>query len=365
MKIIQVVPYYPPYIGGVQNVARDLSEELARINNEVEVLTSDIGCKTKKLKSSKKLKIHYLKGWNIGHTAVIPSLLFNLLTISKDSIVHLHVAQAFVPEVVYIASKIKKFKYIAHYHTDVEPTGKLGFLLPLYKKIILRKILASASRIVVLSKNYEIIVNKKYLLFKNIVVIPNGVSERFSFNKIDFEHKQTNLLYVGRLSSEKNIPKLINSVSMLNSNVIFNIVGDGEQKINIENYITQYNYKNIILHGKKIGQELLDFYKRADIFLLASDYEGLPLVLLEAMASGTPIIASDVKGIQELVNKDGVLVNPPTAENFAEAIKHLIKDKKRRLALSLSGREKAKGYSWNSIVNKFESLYLEVLNENR
>ncbi len=360
MKIIQVVSYYPPHLGGMQNVAKEISEELFKGGHKVEVYTSDIGCKEGKLKSKNNLKVHYLKSFELAHTPIIPSLFFKLLTIPKDSIVHLHIAQAFIPEIVYIASKLKKFSYIAHFHTDVGPSGKLGILLPLYKRIFLKRVLKSASKIVILNRKYRILINRDYNIFKNIVIIPNGVSKKFFINKKNTKHEQTNLLFVGRLSIEKNIPKLIKAASLLKSKAILNIVGDGEKKIEIEKYISSNNVKNVILHGKINGKDLINFYQNTDIFLLASDYEGLPLVLLEAMASGTSIIASDVIGIREIIGDAGILINPPTSENFARAIDNLIENKKLINTLSKRGRKKAKNYDWNKIVEKFEDVYQSV-----
>lgn len=142
-------------------------------------------------------------------------------------------------------------------------------LLPLYKRIFLKRVLKSASRIVVLNRKYRILINRNYNIFKNIAIIPNGVSKKFFINKKNTEHEQTNLLFVGRLSIEKNIPKLIKAASLLKSKAILNIVGDGEKKIEIEKYISSNNLKNVILHGKKIGKDLINFYQNADIFLLA------------------------------------------------------------------------------------------------
>jgi len=364
MKVVQVVSYYPPHLGGMQNVAKEISEELFKDGHKVEVYTSDIGCKEGKLKSKNNLKVHYLKSFELAHTPIIPSLFFKLLAIPKDSIIHLHIAQAFIPEIVYIASKLKKISYIAHFHTDVGPSGKLGILLPLYKRIFLKRVLKSASKIVILNRKYRILINRNYNIFKNIVTIPNGVSKAFFVNKKDTEHEQINLLFVGRLSTEKNILKLIKAVSLLKSKTILNIVGDGEKKMEIEKYISSNNLRNIILHGKKIGKDLINFYQNADIFLLASNYEGLPLVLLEAMASGTPIIASDVIGIREVIGEAGILINPPTSENFAREIDKLIENKKIREKLAEQGRKKAKNYDWKKIVEKFEDVYQNDINNN-
>ena len=118
----------------MEHIAKEISESLAKRGHQVKVFTSDTGCKKGKLRSTKNLKIHYLKSWEFAHTPIIPSLFFKLLKISKDSIMHIHIAQAFIPEVVYLISKIKKIPYIAHIHGDTKPSGKFGFLLSLYKR---------------------------------------------------------------------------------------------------------------------------------------------------------------------------------------------------------------------------------------
>ena len=180
MRIIQIVSYYPPCVGGMQNVARKISERLAIKGNQVEVFTSDTGCKKGKLRSTKNLKIHYLKSWEFSHTPIIPSLFFKLLKISKDLIMHVHIAQALVPEVVYLVSKIKKIPYIAHVHGETRPSGKFGFLLPLYKKLFIKKILSKAEKVICLSKDYKQFINKQYGINESkIIVIPNGISEKF------------------------------------------------------------------------------------------------------------------------------------------------------------------------------------------
>lgn len=365
MKIVQVVAYYPPHLGGMQNVVREISRKLAKRGHEVEVFTSDIGCKKKKLRSINNLKINYLRSIELAHTPIIPSLFFKLLTISKDSIVHVHVAQVLIPEIVFLVLKIRKIPYIVHFHTDVGPSGRLGFLLPLYKKYILKRILKFASRVVVLTKEYKGIINRKYGILEKITIIPNGVSEKFFLGKENFSSENVNLLFIGRLTVEKNVPTLIRAVSLMKNRVTLHIVGDGEMKEEIENTFSDKKIKKVILHGEKTGKDLVNFYKNANIFLLASDYEGLPLVLLEAMASGTPIIASDVRGIREFVGDTGVLINPPTSNNFAKAIDNLIEDKKMRKTLSVKGRKKARGYDWNRITEKFEEVYKEIINETK
>ncbi|MBU4348475.1 glycosyltransferase family 4 protein [Patescibacteria group bacterium] len=364
MKIYQITPYYSPYCGGLQNVVKALSEELAMNKHQVEVFTSDIGCEKGKLKSTKNLKINYLKSWEFAHTPIIFPLFWKLIRIPKDSIMHIHIAQAFVPEVVYLISKIRKIPYIAHIHVDSEPTGKFGFLLKYYKNLFLKKVLESANCVIVLTKENKKIFLEKYKNIKNVKIIPNGVSKSFFISKkTNIKNKHKNLLYVGRLSIEKNVDILLKSMAFIQNNVKLHIVGDGEQKQKLQNIISEKNIKNVYMHGRKDGKELIKIYKKSDIFLLASSYESLPLVLLEAMASENLIIASNVRGIRELIKNIGILVNPPTPKNFAIQIDKLIENEKTRKQLVQMAKNKAKEYSWNKIVEQTEQVYEEVLKE--
>jgi glycosyltransferase involved in cell wall biosynthesis len=361
MKIIQVVAYYPPHLGGLENCVKEVSERLSKKDYEIEVFTSDIGCKKEILRSTKNLKIHYLKSWEFAHTPIIPSLFFKLLKIPKNSIMHIHIAQAFVPEIAHLVSKIKRIPYITHIHGEPMPTGKFGFLLPLYRKLITKKILSDSEKVICLSEDYKQFIHKKYKINENkITVIPNGISEKFFIDEKKKIIKTPNLLYVGRLSADKNVNKLIEAVSQLKNKAVLHIVGEGEKKAELKKLIVEKKTKNIILHGKKTGIELINFYKRSNIFMLASSSEGQPLTLLEAMASGTPIIASDIMGIREIVGNAGILVNPPSSENFARAIDNLIQDKKLINILSKRGIKKAKNYDWDKIIEKFENVFKNI-----
>jgi len=366
MNIIQITPYYPPRVGGLQNVVRMISETLASRKNKVLVFSSDLDCELEhRVPSKKDLTINYLGSFEFAHTPIIPNLFSKLMRVPKDSIMHFHISQALIHEISAIVCKIKSIPYIAQVHSDLGPSGPLGFLLPLYKKLFLKKVLKGAKKVIVLNEGYKKLVKEKYGLEKNVVIVPNGVGREFFLNKSIKQIKKANILYVGRLTVEKNVPKIIDSFSKIKNKAVLHIVGDGELRPIIEEKIRREKLSNIILYGFKGGKDLIDLYKKADIFILASDYEGQPLVLLEAMASGTPIIASDVRGIRELAKGIGILMSPPTAENFAKEIDKLIVNKKLRQKMSELGKEKARQFTWEKVVDKLEEIYREALNEHK
>ena len=370
MKIIQVTPYYPPHLGGMEQRIRDLSERLAKKGHDVEVFTSNIRYpKNKQIKSTKNLKIHYLKSWEFAHTPIAPSLFFRLMRIPKDSIMHVHVSQPLVPEIAWLVSKLRGIPYVAHIRGDPDKSGKLGFLLPFYKKIFLKRVLKDSNKVIVLTKDYKYFISKKYnLSLKKITSIPNSTNFSIIQNNKKENNPKKKLLFVGRLSVQKNIPVLLESFNRLikrNHNLELDIVGDGEEKEDIINFINKNGLNNkVILFGRLEGKKLKKMYKNSDIFLLVSKDEGFSTTLLEAMATSTPIIASDILGTRSVIKKgyNGLLVKP-TPENIAEAIEKLIKNPKLRERLAKNGLKEVKKYSWNKIIAQTEKVYREVLKE--
>lgn len=363
MKIFQVTPYYFPHLGGMENVIKELSERLAKKGHQVEIFTSDIGCpKDKQLKSTKNLKIHYLRGWEIANTTIIPKLFFKLIR-TKGAIIHIQAFDAFLSPIVYLLSKVTNSPIIWHIHGETVRKGKLGFLLEPYKKIILGNIIKKATRVIILNDEYKKFVSKKYNVpSKKIIILPNGVGKEF-FTKTKSKNKIPHLLFVGRISIEKNLPRLIESITLCKSKFILDIVGDGELLEEINKLVKERGLTNVVFHGRKTGKELINLYQNADIFISTSDGEGFPLSILEAMASKLPIIASDVRGNHDTVKDIGILVNPPTPENFAKEIDKIFSNKKIYNRISKQSLKFAKKHTWDKVINQLEKVYKEVLRE--
>jgi len=123
-------------------------------------------------------------------------------------------------------------------------------------------------------------------------------------------HEKTKLLFVGRLSVQKNIPQLLGSLEGISDQFETHIVGNGALEHDLKLLVKNLRLHNIIFHGRKDGNDLIKLYRESDIFLLPSNREGMPLVLLEAMAMSLPIIATKVTGNRDVVmnNKNGLLV---------------------------------------------------------
>lgn len=181
-------------------------------------------------------------------------------------------------------------------------------------------------------------------------------------------HKQDlRLLYVGRLSGEKGVAILIDAMHILTKRngigAKLTIIGAGEEEDSLRAKVRQLALGNCVNFMGHIpyGEDVLRLFKESEIFVLPSLTEGFPKTLLEAMANCTPIIATSVGGIPELVKNgfSGILAPPGDASGLANAIRRLHSNKELRVRLAENGRMIVRGYTMEkqraNIVNLIRS----------
>jgi glycosyltransferase involved in cell wall biosynthesis len=292
-------------------------------------------------------------------------LAVRLLTVGRQSIVHVHVAQAFVPEAVLVTSALRRRPYIAHFHLDVDPSGPFGVLLNTYKRRILGPFLRRAAAVIALSDQQASFLVSRYGVHRDrITVIPNGVNPSFyrplaSIDQPIAKGRMPRLLFVGRLDAQKNVPRLVDAMTHVSTEVELVIVGDGELRDEIARRIDRLGLTRVRLVGPARGGELVRWYRWADAFVLPSDKEGMPLVLLEAMAAGLAIVATDAPGTREVVQGVGLLTQP-NPESLGAAIERVAADPD--LLSNLSARSATRGieFHWDASIRDLERLYDSV-----
>lgn len=368
MNIVHITGYYPPHLGGMEYRTKDIAEMSAAHGHNVQVLTSDIGCKTGKLPDGLNLKVRYLKSIEFAHTPLSPMLFFRLLRIPRDSIVHLHIAHALISEITYLACKLRGIPYVATIHLDVSSSGSFGFLLPVYKKYFLSRVIRNACTVTVLTKDYKRLVSDKYLIPQaRIVIVPNGTRFTAATNRKKTLHAPVRLLFVGRLSVQKNIPLLISAIDICINRytmpVRLTIAGSGEKEDDIRKMIRELRLeKHISLVGEVSAGEAQQLYRSCDIFILPSKEESFGTVIIEAMASGIPVIATNIVAVRNTIrnNQNGLLVNQ-SPDDVAAAIRLLTKNAVLRKRLITNGLRTVKKYNWEKIVGQFEDIYRKAL----
>ena len=166
---------------------------------------------------------------------------------------------------------------------------------------------------------------------KNIFVINNGVNIE-QLNKVVLDNKIIQLLVISRLVSQKNIDLIIKAVKIMeDENILLNIVGDGSEINNLKQLVKKYELnEKVNFIGKIENTKLSDFLKVADIFIQASNYEGLPHSILEAINYEIPILSTEVGGCSVLLNKGerGYIIPMPISEvEISEGIRTIINNK--------------------------------------
>lgn len=173
------------------------------------------------------------------------------------------------------------------------------------------------------------------------------------------------LLSVGELSKRKNHTVVLQALSKLqNINFKYFICGQGVLEANLVKQIQRYNLeKKVELLGYRT--DILDLCRMSNIYIFPSVQEGLPMSLMEAMRCGLPIIASDIRGNNELVDnrKGGYLCKYNNSEEFAQAIKQLINDKEKCKMMGDYNLEKVKLYSIEKVNLKMMEFYQLITRE--
>lgn len=256
--------------------------------------------------------------------------------IKKHQITHIHVH--FLQGNATVAMLVSKFLNITYSVTVHNST------LPMDK--ILQKEKIQHAKFLVAISEY----NKKKLLETDptssdkIFVVHCGLDpDKFLPNSQ--LPKIFTFLAVGRLTWEKSYPDLIKACNVLkNKTLSFQciIIGDGDERQNLEKLIKQYGLeKEIKLVGLVLQEDIQNYYNKAHIFVLSSVTEGIPVVLMEAMSKGLPVVATNITGIPEIVkhNINGLLVSVNQPIELARAIEYLMNDESVRKKMAIEGRQ--------------------------
>lgn len=174
------------------------------------------------------------------------------------------------------------------------------------------------------------------------------------------------VIFVGRLDKEKGIEYLIRAAKDIKGEVY--ILGGGDYKKELEKLVREQKLKNVNFmgyFGKEYVKELRQFYMRADVVVVPSTVkEALGLVILEAMAAQTPVVASNIGGIPNIVKdgKTGFLVKPRSSKEIAEKVNKILENDKLRLAMSERSRKLIEEkFTWQKATNAIYGSYEQAL----
>jgi L-malate glycosyltransferase len=374
MRILVLIHEYPPIGGGGGRVAQDLCLGLAQRGYELTVLTAHFeglpldetagGVRVIRLKSLRRepykasflaMGAYLLAGWSFG---------IKFIREWQPDLIHVHFA---VPAgaLAWVLMRLKGTPYILTAHLGDVPGGvpeKTGrwfrwiypFTPPIWK---------GARRVIAVSEHTCQLARKHYPI--PIQVIPNGVDlSDLDPGKIH-PGEPPQIIFAGRFVPQKNPLQIVRTLSQLRQLPWHCVMaGDGplrpELKAEIEN---QDLGERITLTGWITPEQVIARYRESDVLFMPSLSEGFPVAGVQGLAMGLAVVASRIGGWMDLVNQgeNGFLLDPVDEQGYIQAMESLLSDPQRLLHFRQASREKAGEFDLAAIVDRYASIYQEVM----
>lgn len=379
MKIAHIVSTFPPYYGGMGNVAFQMVSRLAARGHTVQVMTPlyarDESDPT--VREMKEFALRLKPAIAFGNSAYLPGIKQRL---EDADLVHLHYP------FFGTANLVRKWKLkhperplVITYHMDNRAKGWKGLFFDYYAQYWLPKILGAAD--VLIGSSFDFIASSDardlYATQKEKwIELPFGVdAERFQPGEksaaLYIEHALDpalpTLVFVGGMDIShyfKGIPVLLEALLLAKkagTPIQAVLVGDGGLRAEFEWRAQAFQLTDLVRFVGYVPTDVLpDYYRLGDVCVLPSINQGeaFGMVLLEAMACGVPVIASNLPGVRTVAQKGGLVVGPGNAHELADALIGFFSVNADRAAWSKKAREAVVNYyAWDRIIDKLENIY--------
>lgn len=349
LKVALVTPRFPPDIGGMEGYVGWVAETLQSSGRfEVTVITTTAGRRARQ-ESYRGIPVHRLGTWmTLSNTPVNPLWWGQVRRLLERLDVDVVNAHAPVPGLADVAAFTANVPVVMTYHSGSLVKGSpVDVLLRAYERHVLPRVFDRCSDLVAVSP-----VSMAHATGRARVVPPGVDTDLFS-PPVETTAREPRVLYVGRVertSRWKGLRVLVDSLPRLREtvpDVRLDIVGDGDDVTALRARAAERGVADLIdWHGHVQHHDLPRFYQRAAVTVLPSltESESFGMTLVEAMASGCPVVGSAVGGIPFVVRDgvDGVLVAPGDPVALADAVADIVTDPARAAALGAAGRESAR-----------------------
>ncbi len=377
MKIAMLVPYFFPHFGGTEKYVKDLSQEMISRGHEVTVITNNVpkeaGAPAEEIMEG--IKVKRLPAMNFVYLPV--STKFRLKMLKGFDVVHSHCPPFGFTRAVRGRLRVP---HIATYHCDTTVSEKfLGVRMPKFAiktvewltNMYARMILPTVDAIINTTESYA----STSPVMKNLPhhAVPIGIHfETFDESRkkqgiTEEKRDRKKVLFLGRLAANKGIDYLVHAIPLVLKEVPdakFVICGEGEEKPHVDEYVDKVGVRSHIeFLGKVNLDKMVELYSTCALFAFPSinRLEAFGIVQLEAMACSTPVIASNIPGVNNVmdVGKSGLLVEPRDAEGLAKAIISILKDPTKAAEMGAWGRKLVETkYNWRTIGSQIEAIYM-------
>lgn len=355
MKILQVIPYF--CFGGAETMCENLTYALTKLGHSVTV----VSLYNEKTPISQRMeeagiRILYLDK-KLGLDVSMVTKLAKLMRQEKPDVIHTHLD---VIKYAVAAAKLNGIRRCVHTVHNVAHEEAEGRIQKIINTVYFR--LGWSVPVALSPEVQRTIVSFYGMKDGKVPVIYNGVDLSRCIPKTGYKLSQpVQLLHIGRFNYQKNHRGLLTAFAMIlreKPNCCLNLLGDGELRQEIEAYAEELGIREkVIFHGSQ--SDVHPYLHDADIFLLPSQFEGMPMTIIEAMGTGLPVVASAVGGVPDMLRngESGILVSREP-EAVADAVLQLLQQEELRKTLGEHAREDSKQFSSESMAEAYCNIYL-------
>ncbi|MFQ6013486.1 MAG: glycosyltransferase family 4 protein [Thermoplasmata archaeon] len=368
MRIVQVSPYFHPHLGGVESHVMDISRELNRRGHALTVLTSseDGGAREEWIRGLRVLRSRSFL--TLFQTPVTPTMARDLRGVEAD-LYHAHTPSPLPSYFAARASETTGVPLLITYHCDAEIQGPWGPpVMGLYHRTLEAYTMERAAGVITTTQTYA--ATSRAVWNQDTKIIPNPVdTHRFHPDVAPGKVRARNgipeseplVLFVGRLVPHKGTEHLLRAMAELPAHLL--IVGTGPRELLLRKMATLPALRDKVHFAGRVSfAELPRYYAACDLSVLPSTsrLEAFGIAALEAMASGKPVVVSDVPGVREVIEegREGLQVDPIDTRDIASKIGTLLDDEGLRKAMGDRARQKVeRRFSLASVVDRLEAFY--------
>ena len=357
MRIALVCPYAWEAAGGVQVHVRNLGERLRERRHDVVVLTpSSVRPEEPWVRSvGRPRRIGYR-----GTVAPIAPLSYpkvrRELAAFGPEVVHVH--EPLTPSASMYATLAARAPVVATVHAYLDRSRLMEAAAPVLRRVWSRVTIGVAVSGAAAS------FLRRALPEAHLEIVPNGVDVRAFAEPTAVAHLPTGrrVVWAHRLDPQKGFPVAIAAFSHLLADVpdaVLIVIGEGRDRESL-GLLTPSVRERIHMLGALANRELPAYHAAGDVFLAAATgQESFGIALVEAMAAGLPVVATDIPGYREVVTDgvEGLLVPPRHAEALAAGLARVLTDPPLAARLGEAGRERARSFDWSIVVERLEELY--------
>lgn len=352
---MQIIPSFR--MGGAEVMCKMLSLELFNLGHEI-IVVSLYSCETHLTEElqNRGIKIYFLNK-KTGLDLKVVKELKKIFKQEKPDVIHSHINAGIYAMVASLNCKIKHKIHTIHNLANKDQSGISKLITKFFVK-------HKNYTLVALSDLIQISISNYYNLNKeSIPIVLNGINLDNCIVKQNYKKDDCfKILHIGRFMEQKNHIGLLESFKIFHAkhkdSELF-LIGDGEKKQEIENYICE-NGLNSSIKLLGLQDNVYGFLNKADIFTLPSNYEGIPMTLIEAMGTGLPIVATNVGGVADMLTNDlnALLVNV-NVEEISNAFEKYYLNEELRAEHGKNALKRSVNFSSKQMAEKYLQIYLK------